>query len=148
MNTGNPLSTRSANATFTIVIGSGLPIPGVTDELRNAVVVKGRNVAEPFDQSIPVPLAMWKPLGKERVRLNLGGSPTTNIAGERAAILICYEQLLPWSYVTAFGNRPTILVGVANALWTKHTVTPKYQIASLQAWGRVFGTPVISATNY
>lgn len=80
--------------------------------------------------------------------MNLSGRSTITVSGERAAIFICYEQLLPWSYLTAFASDPTVLVGAANASWTKHTVIPKYQAAALQAWGRLFGTPVISATNY
>jgi len=80
--------------------------------------------------------------------MNLIGDPIADIAGQRAAILICYEQLLPWSYVTAFVKRPTILVGVANASWTKNTVVPDYQNAVLRSWARLFGTPVVAATNY
>ena len=132
----------------TILIGAGLPLPGTASEIRNAVVIPGARLAEPFEQRVPVPLAMWKPWGKARVRLNLFGRSTASIVGQRAAILICYEQLLPWSYLTAFPQRPTVLIGVANASWTKHTVTPIYQSATLHSWGRLFGTPVISATNY
>ena len=130
-----------------LLIGAGVPIPNSPAELRNTVVVRGSSSIT-FDQRIPVPLAMWKPWGKDRVPMNLTGSPTITISGERAAIFICYEQLLPWSYLAAFTDHPTVLVGIANASWTKHTVIPKYQAAALQSWGRLFGTPVISATNY
>jgi hypothetical protein len=130
-----------------LLIGAGVPTPNSPNELRNAMLVRGLQSAT-FDQRIPVPLAMWKPWGKDRVPMNLTGPPTLAVSGESAAILICYEQLLPWSYLTAFASDPTVLVGIANASWTKHTVIPKYQAAALQAWGRLFGKPVISATNY
>jgi apolipoprotein N-acyltransferase len=130
-----------------LLIGAGLQTPNAANELRNAVVVRGLH-STTFHQRIPVPLAMWKPWGKDRVPMNLTGSSTIAISGERAAFFICYEQLLPWSYLSTSASRPTVLIGIANASWTKHTVIPKYQAASLQAWGRLFATPVISATNY
>jgi apolipoprotein N-acyltransferase len=102
-----------------------------------------------FDQRIPVPLAMWKPWGgRDGVPLNLLGPATARIAGERAAILICYEQLLPWSYLSSLWQQPTVLVGMSNANWTKETVIPRNQEATLKAWGSLLGVPVISATNH
>jgi hypothetical protein len=130
-----------------LLIGAGLPVPGSTSGLRNVVAIRGATNGD-FEQRIPVPLAMWKPWGKDRVSLNLGGTPVMPIAGERVAIFICYEQLLPWSYLTAAAHQPTMLVGVANASWTKHTPVPQYQSAVLHSWARLFGKPVISATNY
>ncbi|MCX6593140.1 MAG: hypothetical protein NTZ56_16610 [Acidobacteria bacterium] len=130
-----------------LLIGAGLPTQNATTELRNTVVLRGIR-ATTLDQRIPVPLAMWKPWGKDRVPMNLGGRSTIAISAERAAILICYEQLLPWTYLSASADRPTVFVGIANASWTKHTVIPQYQAAALHAWGRLFGKPVISATNY
>ena len=122
----------------TILIGAG----------GNTVVIRGAASNEIVEQRIPVPLATWKPWGKDRARLNLACTATIEIADERAAILIGYEQLLPWSYLTAFAKRPTVLVAVANASWTKYTVIPKYQDAVLRSWGRLFSARVISATNY
>lgn len=130
-----------------LLAGAAVLVANPSPRLRNIVAIRGASTAE-FEQRIPVPLAMWKPWGKNRVSLNLAGNATTEIGGERAAILICYEQLLPWSHMTALLNRPTVLVGVANASWTKHTAVPQYQQAALHSWARLFGKPVISATNY
>ena len=130
-----------------LLVGAAVPVAKPSPRLRNIVAIRGASTAE-FEQRIPVPVAMWKPWGKDRVALNLTGSATTEIGSERAAIFICYEQLLPWSHMTALLNRPTVLVGVANASWTKHTAVPKYQQAALHSWARLFGKPVISATNY
>jgi apolipoprotein N-acyltransferase len=133
----------------TILIGAGVPVPASADEYRNTVVIRGADDGPGFTQRIPVPLAMWKPWGgKNRVPLNLFGETTIQLAGERAAILICYEQLLPWSYLSGLWNEPTIIVGISNAYWTKSTAIPRYQSAALRAWGRLFGKRVVSATNY
>jgi apolipoprotein N-acyltransferase len=132
-----------------VLIGAASPRAGTPDEYRNTVIIRG--AAEPiqFDQRIPVPLAMWKPWGGEdAVPLNQFGPATARIAGERAAILICYEQLLPWSYLSSLWQGPTVLVGMSNANWTKETVIPRNQEATLKAWGRLLGVPVVSATNH
>jgi apolipoprotein N-acyltransferase len=130
-----------------LLIGANVPSPNPTPRFRNIIAVRGSSTAE-FEQRVPVPLAMWKPWGKDRVSLNLTGNATEEIDGERAAIFICYEQLLPWSYLSALATQPTVFVGVANASWTKHTVVPQYQKAVLLSWARLFGKPVITATNY
>jgi len=133
----------------TVLIGTTLPIPDSLDEYRNAVVIRGAHNPMEFEQRIPVPLAMWKPWGgKGRVPLHLFAPPTLQLAGERAAILICYEQLLPWSYLSSQWHKPTVIVGLSNAYWTESTVIPTNQTAALEAWGRLFNIPVISATNY
>lgn len=130
-----------------LLVGAAVPVANPSPRLRNIVAIRGASTAE-FEQRIPVPLAMWKPWGRDRVSLNLTGPATQQIGGERAAILICYEQLLPWSYLTALASQPTVFVGVANASWTKHTAIPQYQQVALHSWARLFGKPVISATNY
>jgi hypothetical protein len=133
----------------TLLIGARSPSAASADEYRNAVIIRGADDSPQFDERIPVPVAMWKPWGgKDRVPLNLFGAPTVELAYERAAILICYEQLLPWSYMSAFWHRPTLVVGLSNATWTKATVVPRNQGAALQAWSRLFGVSVVSATNY
>jgi apolipoprotein N-acyltransferase len=133
----------------TVLIGARLPNPDSLDEYRNAVVIRGAENPPEFEQRIPVPIAMWKPWGgKGRVPLNLFAEPTVQLASERAAILICYEQLLPWAYLSVQWRKPTVIVGLSNAYWTKSTVIPTNQTAALEAWGRLFSIPVISATNY
>lgn len=128
----------------TLLIGTTLPI-GSSQEYLNAVFITAH---EPFIQRIPVPIAMWKPLGpKDGVPLNLFGPGTETIGRERAAILICYEQLLIWPMLRSALDRPTIVIAVADVYWTKHTGIPAAQLACLKSWGRLFGIPAISAVN-
>lgn len=132
-----------------VLIGAASARASTRDEYRNTVIIRGASEPMQIDQRIPVPLAMWKPWGgKDAVPLNLFGPATARIAGERAAILVCYEQLLPWSYLSSLWQRPTVLVGMSNANWTKETVIPRNQETTLNAWGRLLGVPVVSATNH
>jgi apolipoprotein N-acyltransferase len=101
------------------------------------------------DQRIPIPLTMWKPLTPEDgVRLNLFGPSTISpIDGQRAAILICYEQLLPLAALQSLYEHPTVLIGIANDYWAKDTYFPNIQSADMQAWGLLFHLPVLTSTN-
>lgn len=135
------------NTHRTALIGAGIPIPN-SDEFRNAVLTIGAAPAVQFHQRIPVPVAMWKPFGpQDGVPLNLTGPGTLQFGEHRLAILICYEQLLVWPVVHSAMEHPTLLVGISNAAWTRHTHIPAAQEACLQAWSRLLGIPYVSAIN-
>jgi apolipoprotein N-acyltransferase len=70
-----------------------------------------------------------------------------DVGGQRAAILICYEQLLAWPVLRSALERPTMLIAVSNEAWTTGTTIPKGQHACVCAWARLFGIPVLSAIN-
>jgi hypothetical protein len=118
-----------------------------TSKYRNAVIAIGADSAT-FDQRIPVPIGMWHPFSDIGVPLNLGGAATLVIAGERAAMLICYEQLIVWPALVSTINQPTMLVGIANEQWVKGTTVPRLQRTYLQAWARLIGVTPIHASTY
>ncbi|OYW12933.1 MAG: hypothetical protein B7X34_01215, partial [Acidobacteriia bacterium 12-62-4] len=131
----------------TALIGAGRPIPD-SEEFNNSVLTIGARPAPRFDQRIPIPVGMWKPFGPANgVPLNLTGPGTLNVGQHRLAILICYEQLLVWPMVHSALEGPTLIVGLSNATWTKHTYIPAAQQACLQTWSRLLGIPYISAAN-
>ena len=66
-----------------------------------------------------MPIAMWKPFSADGVPLNLFGPGTISVQGQRAAVLICYEQLLVWPFLSSAFERPTILITAANDYWAK-----------------------------
>src|SRR5262249_9805915 len=68
------------------------------DGLRNVVMFRGPDAPPPIDERLPVPVAMWQPFSNRGVEPNIN-SPVRNIAGQRAAFLICYEQLLAGAYL-------------------------------------------------
>ena len=91
---------------------------------------------------------MWNPIAaKDRVPLHLLGRGTIEVASERAAVVICYEQLLPWPILSSMAERPTLLVAVSNAVWTRGTPIPAVQAASVSAWSRLFNLPAVVSVN-
>jgi hypothetical protein len=130
-----------------VLIGAGLPMNGSRSYL-NGVIVRGSCSSPPFIQRIPVPLAMWKPLlPTEGVPLRLWSRGTLTIGDQRAAILICYEQLLTWPMLTSALEHPTMVIGIANNHWAAGTPIPAVQRSCLRAWSRLFRLPFLSASN-
>lgn len=131
----------------TALIGGGIPIPG-SGKHQNALIIIGATTRVPFLQRIPVPLGMWRPFDEERgVPLNLFGPGAMPVHGHRAAVLICYEQLLVWPMLQSALKRPTLLIAIANERWTRHTSIPHAQQLCVRAWSRLFALPVVSSTN-
>lgn len=63
---------------------------------RNVILVRGAESGV-LDQRVPVPIGMWRPFAVGSVPMNLAGSATLVVAGQPAAVLICYEQFIPWT---------------------------------------------------
>ena len=113
----------------------------------NAVIIRGAENAV-LRQRIPVPIAMWKPFQQDGAHLHLFASGVVAIRDQRAAVLICYEQLLAWPVIVSLWKRPSVVVAVANDHWVAGTVVPAYQRLATGAWSRLFGLPFVSATNF
>jgi predicted amidohydrolase len=129
------------------VIGAGVAIPD-SPAYRNAALIIGDEKPQAFFQRIPVPFGMWRPFGAgPRVPLRLAGPGTIEVADQRVAFLICYEQLLVLPVLLSAVNRPTLIVGMANQYWIRETSIPAAQRASLSAWSRLFALPLLIAEN-
>ena len=137
---------RLTNEGKTILVGANIS-DTETHHYFNAVVIRGVNKQQDFLQRIPIPFAMWMPGSDRGVPLRLAGRGTLQIAGRRAAVLICYEHLLIWPIMTSFKDHPSLLVGVANAYWARSTTVPDIQRACLNSWARLFDIPMLWAEN-
>ena len=113
---------------------------------ENGLILRGVQVGF-FKQRIPVPIGMWNPLSAVTARLNISSPGTVDIQGERAAVLICYEQLLTWPVLASMVEHPTVLITAANNYWATGTPIPQFQLAAVRAWARLFHLPVFAATN-
>ena len=133
-----------------MLIGAGIPTRGTRDYQHVLIAVPSRpgHETQYLPQRISLPWVMWNPLAlKDRVPLRPSGSGILEVAGERAAVLICYEQLIPWPVITAMAESPTVVVTVSNAAWTRRTPIPTVQSASVASWSRLFGLPSVSFVN-
>jgi hypothetical protein len=62
-------------------------------------------------------------------------------------VLICYEQLLLWPVLQSMLHSPTAIVAPGNGWWTAGTSIVAIQNASVMAWARLFGLPIVTAFN-
>ncbi len=138
----------------TALIGAGINQPGDSrnpfDQNRylNVLLARGENNTALYQERIPIPIAMWKPFGDEGVPLNLFARGTIHVHNQNAAVLICYEQVLVWPFLSSALEHPTILLTTANDYWAKGTRIPAIQQSSTASWARLFHLPVLSATNF
>lgn len=114
---------------------------------RNALVALGSAAGGPLVQRVPVPIGMWRPWTADTYAADLLGSGVASVANRRIAYAICYEQLLVFPLLRSMIERPALLVGAANDWWARSTSIPAIQGQALEAWGRLFGVPVVRAVN-
>ena len=112
----------------------------------NGVVIRGASSGE-FIQRVPVPIGMWRPFTNTGAPLRLSSPAVMRIGDQTVAVVICYEQLISWPTLTAFLDRPTIMVAVANQFWVAGTAIPTVQRNTVRAWARLFHVPAVFASN-
>ena len=100
-----------------------------------------------YRQRMPVPLTMWRPWASDGTHAYWFETPVVDVAGERAAVLICYEQVIVWTILFSMADRPTVVVAIANDWWAGRSTIPGIQRNCVLAWCRLFGTPLVTATN-
>jgi hypothetical protein len=122
--------------------------PFAQNRFQNLLFGRGQESDAFYQQRIPIPLGMWKPFGREGVPLNLFASGTIRVRDQKAAVLICYEQILVWPFLSSALEHPTILLTSSNDYWAQNTRIPKLQRSSAESWARLFHLPVLSATNF
>jgi hypothetical protein len=146
------LDTSTRYHRTTVLIGVGIqrvagPHAAGSRPYYNVLIARGPDTQAIYYQRIPVPIGMWKPLSADGVPLTLLGPGSISVQGQRAAVLLCYEQLLVWPFLSSAFEHPTVLVTAANDYWAKHTPIPKVQEVSAKSLARLFGLPILSAVN-
>jgi apolipoprotein N-acyltransferase len=148
----NTLSAAAAEHR-TVLMGAGINLPATRrnpfaqSRYLNVLLARGEEKTALYQERIPVPIAMWRPLADDGVPLKLFGRGTMRIRAQKAAVLICYEQVLVWPFLSSAVEHPTILLTVSNDYWAKNTRIPAIQLASATSWARLFDLPILSATN-
>lgn len=123
----------------------GATVPAAT-HVRNVLLIRGAETGA-FDQRIPVPFGMWQPFQQGGVPINLLGRGSVEIKHRRAAVLVCYEQLITWPWLSSMAKQPSVIVSIANDYWSRRTTLPIYRTAASRSWARLFRLPIVSASN-
>lgn len=130
----------------TVLVGAEIPIEG-TNQTRNVLVFIGATNGT-LQQRIPVPVSMWRPWTNDSGTVaNITGDGIGMVNAQRAAVFVCYEQLLVWPVLLSIAAQPKLLIGAANDYWAVGTSIPPIQNMALQAWSRLFSVPFVAAVN-
>lgn len=105
-----------------------------------------------YRERMPVPISMWQPwlglMGQPGgARAHFFDNPVVDVAGLRAAPLICYEQLLVWPMLQSALHSPTAIIAIGNGWWTEGTDIVEIQQAATIAWASLFDLPLAIAFN-
>jgi apolipoprotein N-acyltransferase len=122
------------------------PIKSLPEPIDNTLLIVGAESAA-FYQRVPVPVGMWRPFNRISVPLRLNAPGVLAIDHQRAAVLICYEQMLTFPILASMLQHPTVIVGISNTFWVDHTTIPRYQATALRGWAKLFRLPYILAVN-
>jgi ABC-type proline/glycine betaine transport system permease subunit len=150
---GNTL-TALASQHRTVLMGAGINPPRTSrkpfaqKQYLNVLLARGEENTALYQERIPVPIAMWRPFSDDGVPLKLFARGTIRIHNQNAAVLICYEQVLVWPFLSSALEHPTVLMTASNDYWAKNTPIPAIQQASAASWARLFHLPVLSASNF
>ena len=146
--------TALASQHRTVLIGAGINPPGSSrnpftqKRYLNVLLARGEENTALYQERIPVPLAMWRPLSDDGVPLKLFARGTIRVHNQNAAVLICYEQILVWPFLSSALEHPSVLLTASNDYWAKDTRIPAIQQSSAASWARLFHLPVLSASNF
>jgi len=116
------------------------------EPVDNTLLIVGAESAV-FYQRVPVPVGMWRPFTRISVPLRLNAPGVLGIDHQRAAVLICYEQMLTFPILASMLEHPTVIVGISNTFWVNHTTIPRYQATALRGWAKLFHLPYFLAVN-
>lgn len=136
--------------TITVIAGGVIVGSDGYDNAMIAVSAPGSQIL--YRERMPVPVSMWQPwrrwIGESAgARAHLFANPVVELAGSRIAPLICYEQLIVWPVLQSMVHDPDLVVATGNGWWTAGTSIVAIQIASAEAWAKLFGKPIVMAFN-
>jgi hypothetical protein len=115
---------------------------GVPHIYNNVMLARGHEQAS-YLQRIPMPVSMW---GRD-VEAHPWGTGMLNVNGRRAAVLLCYEQLLTLPALESFWGHPDLLIAASNLYWAEGTTIPASERICLESWSRLFSVPFVHAVN-
>lgn len=112
--------------------------------LVNGVLVVDHGHVHWLDGQVSFPGAMWRPGGYRSPR---SFPPVVELAGQRAVVSICYEDLVPWAQWKAFLQKPDLHISISS-LWVVTGIDWDGQARSVDGWARMFGVPTLRSTNF
>ncbi len=119
-------------------------------EMKNALLVLGKDEESesPYNARQPVPLVMWNLWPTTSFKAHWFRRGVRQIQGKRAAILICWEEWVPWPMLVSSLNNPEIILSASNHGWARNSGKMwDKQTINAHALARLYGLPMIRSVN-
>lgn len=141
----NLLSARAKRNNATLLIGV---VTKTTEGMENSLLILGEDNESPYEARQPVPLIMWKLWPTTGFKAHWFRKGVRNIQGKRTAILICWEEWVPWPMLVSFFSNPEVILSASNHGWARNSSKMwARQTISANALARLYGLPIIRAVN-
>ncbi|MBU9363486.1 conjugal transfer protein TraB [Burkholderia multivorans] len=137
---------RMRAAKQTLVIGVDLVVSTTPLRYTDSAVVTGADRGR-ADSRQPVPVALWRPGGRTSAIRGDIGEPYLRIAGQRAAMSLCYEDLLWWPHWRTLLDRPDVVISQSNGWFDADLALAGIQQQGIASVARLAGAPLLRATN-
>lgn len=138
----------------TWLVGASIPLRKYWFADGIEEVRKGKTAKMIFASLLPVPVSMWRPwetpTGDAFGQMNYQAfwwQKPVKIDGISTWAEICYDQLLPFTWLEASLYQPQVVLATNNVWWARDTGIPQIQKASVWAWSRLSGSAVLEAEN-
>ncbi|SMG61012.1 Apolipoprotein N-acyltransferase [Paraburkholderia susongensis] len=137
---------RMRAAGQTLVVGMDITVSTTPLRYTDSAVVTGTGRGR-LDSRQPVPVALWRPGGQMSAIRGYIGQPYLTIAGRRAAMSLCYEDLLWWPHWRALMDRPDVVISQSNGWFDADLALAGIQQQGIASVARLAGAPLLRATN-
>jgi len=137
---------RMRAAGQTLVIGMDIGVSTTPFRYTDSAVVTGAGRGR-MDSRQPVPVALWRPGSRTSATRGNVGQAFLTIAGRRAAISLCYEDLLWWPHWRMLLDRPDVLISQSNGWFDADLALYRIQQQGIASVARLAGAPLLRATN-
>lgn len=138
----------------TWLVGASIPLQKFWFADGIEEVRRGHKDRMIFASLLPVPVSMWRPwqqpTGDSFGNMNYKAfwwQHPVQMDGKSTWAEICYDQLLPFTWMEASLYKPQVILATNNVWWARSTGIPQIQRASVWAWARLSGSAVITAEN-
>ena len=122
-------------------------IEEIDDHYENSLLIFGAK-PDRYNARQPVPFVMWKPWLKTGFTSHWFDSGVYKIADKRTAILICWEEWVPWPMFLSSFYKPEVILSTSNHGWTSEgQYMWDKQTVSAKAISRLYGLPIVRAVN-
>lgn len=134
----------------TVIAGAAIIDHDGYDNVMMEITARGSRVL--YRERMPIPVSMWQPWNSWRgiesgAQAYFFSNSIVAVDGKRSVPLICYEQLLVWPVLHSMLGSPEIIIAIGNGWWTRSLAVVAIQEASVRAWSRLFGLPLVTAFN-